>query len=246
VPRIAAKLYWFPISHPSHAVRAMLELKGVDYELVHVLPGNQRIHLRLAGFRGGTVPALKLDGRRVQGTANIARALEAISPDPPLYPADPEARRRVEEAERWGDREFQNVPRRILRWGLTKDAGLRRWLAEVDGQMPLPGVASRATTPVSIYYARLVRADTDHVRRDIAALPGLLDRVDELIEQKVITRDPPNAATLQVMCTIRSLLGFSDFAEQVGARSFASLARELFPHYPPELVPPFVERLGAA
>jgi hypothetical protein len=43
----------------------MLDLKGIDYELATVLPGTQRIHLRLVGFRGGTVPALKLDRRRI-------------------------------------------------------------------------------------------------------------------------------------------------------------------------------------
>jgi glutathione S-transferase len=224
----------------------MLDLKGVDYSLVHVLPGNQRIHLRLAGFRGGTVPALKLDGRKIQGSTQIARELDAITADPPLYPSDQEARREVEEAERWGDTQFQPVPRRILRWAMTKDAGLRRWLAESDGALPLPAVAGRVTGPVSMYYARVAHADAGHVRRDIAELPRMLDHVDELIAEKVITRNPPNAATLQVMCTVRSLLGFSDFADQVGARSFAPLARELFPHFPEEQVPPFVERLGAA
>ena len=64
----------------------MLELKGIEYELATVLPGTQRMHLRLVGFRGGTVPALKLDGRRVQGSRAIARALEAARPDPPLSP----------------------------------------------------------------------------------------------------------------------------------------------------------------
>src|SRR5436190_21576554 len=98
----------------------MLEMKGVDYELVHVLPGNQRIHLRLPGFRRGTVPAVKIDGRRIEGSTTIARELERINPHPPLYPHDPDMRRRVEEAERWGDTEFQCVPRRILRWGMTK------------------------------------------------------------------------------------------------------------------------------
>jgi glutathione S-transferase len=224
----------------------MLELKGIDYSLVHVLPGNQRIHLRLAGFRAGTVPALKLDGRKIQGSTQIARELDAMTADPPLYPAQPEARRQVEEAERWGDTQFQAVPRRILRWAMTKDAALRRWLAESDGALPLPAVAGRVTGPVSMYYARVVHADTGHVRKDIAELPRMLDRVDELIAEKVIARNPPNAATLQVMCTVRSLLGFSDFADQVGARSFAPLARELFPHYPEEQVPPFVERLGVA
>lgn len=224
----------------------MLELKGVDHSLVDVLPGNQRVHLRLAGFRGGTVPALKLDGRKIQGSTNIARELDALAPEPPLYPADPAARARVEEAERWGDTEFQLVPRRILRWAMTKDAGLRRWLAEVDGRLPLPAVASRVTAPVSVYYARLVNADADHARRHIAELPRLLDHIDELMAAGVIGGDPPNAATLQIMCTVRSLLGFSDFEEQVGARSFAPLARELFPHYPEEKVPPFTERLGVA
>lgn len=71
----------------------MLERKGVDYELATVLPGTQRIHLRLAGFRGGTVPALKLDGRRVQGSHNIARALERFRPQPLL--CSPWARARV-------------------------------------------------------------------------------------------------------------------------------------------------------
>lgn len=222
----------------------MLELKGVDYDLVHVLPGNQRVHMRLAGFRSGTVPGLKLDGRKIQGSTNIARELDAVAPEPALYPHDAEARRRVEEAERWGDVEFQDVPRHILRWGMTKDSELRRWFAETDGSMPLPGAASKVTAPVAMYYARAVGASEDQVRKDIAQLPQDLDRIDELFDEKVLTRDPPNAATLQILCSVRALLGFTDFEEQVGARSFAPLARELFPHFPPQMVPPFVERLG--
>ena len=222
----------------------MLELKGIDSELVHVLPGNQRIHMRFAGFRGGTVPGLKLDGRRVQGSMGIARELEAVQPEPALFPSDPDARRAVEQAERWGDEEFQNVPRRIFRWAVMKDPGLRRWLAEQDGSMPMPGVASRMTGPVAFYYARAVDADRDRVRRHVAELPSLLDRVDELYEQRVLTVDPPNAATLQVLCTVRSLLGFDDFAPQIEGRAFAPLARKLFPYFPEAQIPPFVERLG--
>jgi hypothetical protein len=76
---VAARLYWFRVSHPAQSAGAMLDLKGVDYELATVLPGMQRVHLRLVGFRGGTVPALKLDGRRVQGSRRIARALDAFA-----------------------------------------------------------------------------------------------------------------------------------------------------------------------
>jgi glutathione S-transferase len=190
------------------------------------------------------VPALKLDGRRIQGSTSIARELEAMRPEPPLYPADPEARRRIEEAERWGDTEFQPVPRRIFRWALARDPGLRAWLARQDGALPAPALAARVTGPVSRYYAWAVRATDAQVRRDIAHLPSMLDRVDELVAERLITTGKPNAATFQIMCTVRSLLGFSDFEEQVGARSFAPLARRLFPEYPTAMIPPFVERLG--
>jgi glutathione S-transferase len=222
----------------------MLEMKGIDYDVVHVLPGNQRIHLRAAGFREGTVPALKLDGRRIQGSTHIARALDELQPQPPLFPADPEARRQVEEVEAWGDTQLQPVPRRIFRYALIHDVGLRKWLAEQDGRMPMPGVAARVTGPVSRYYAWVVKAGIDQARRDVAQIPAVLDRVDELIDQRVIGRDNVNAATLQVLCTVRSLLGFSDFEDEVAPRSSAPLARELFPHFPQEQIPPFVDRLG--
>src|SRR3954454_8825342 len=116
------------MSHPAHAARLMLELKGIDYELAGVLPGTQRVHLRLAGFRGGTVPALKIDGRRVQGSRAIARARERRRPEPPLFPAEPGALARVEDAERWAEEQLQPMPRRILRWGLVRHAELRGWL----------------------------------------------------------------------------------------------------------------------
>lgn len=222
----------------------MLELKGIDYDLVHVLPGNQRIHLRLAGFRHGTVPALKLDGERIQGSIPIAHELERLRPEPALYPLTSDARKRVEEAERWGDRDFQPVPRRIFRWALTRDIALRVWLAKQDGRFPAASAAGRITGPVSRYYAWVVGASKQQVEHDIARLPGLLDRVDELISERVVTTDQPNAATFQVMCTVRALLGFSDFEELVGARSFAPLARRLFPEYPAAQIPPFVDRFG--
>jgi glutathione S-transferase len=215
----------------------MLELKGVDYELAEVLPGMQRVHLRLVGFRGGTVPALELDGRRVQGSRTIARALDRLRPEPPLFPADPGARVRAEAAERWGDEVLQEVPRRILRWGLTRHAALRRWISEESG-VPAPGVAGALGVPAALYYARAVGADEATVQRALADLPALLDRVDALLADGVLTPAAPGAATLQVLCSVRALEGFADLREQVAARPSAAAARELFPDYP--AVPAFL------
>jgi glutathione S-transferase len=202
----------------------MLELKGVEYELATVLPGTQRMHLRLVGFRGGTVPALKLDGRRVQGSRAIARALEAARPDPPLIPTD-------EAAERWGDEELQMVPRRIVRWGLTRDAELRRWISEASG-VPAPGVAGALGLPAAKYYARAVGADEAAVRRALDELPGMLARVDALLADGVLTPAAPDAATLQVLCSVRALDGFADLHDRVAAHPCAAPARALFPDYP--------------
>ena len=202
----------------------MLELKGIEYELATVLPGTQRMHLRLVGFRAGTVPALKLDGRRVQGSRAIARALEAARPDPRLFPTD-------EAVERWADQELQTVPRRILRWGLTRDAALRRWISEASG-VPAPGAVGAIALPAAKYYARAVGADEAAVRRALDELPGMLARVDALLADGVLTPDTPDAATLQVLCSVRALDGFADLHDQVAAHPCAAPARELFPDYP--------------
>ena len=63
------------------------------------------------------MPALKIDGDKVQGSRQIARELERLRPEPPLFPADPEKRAAVEEAERFGDEELQHPIRQMLWWG---------------------------------------------------------------------------------------------------------------------------------
>ena len=138
---MTAKLYSLATSHPAHAARAMLERKGIEHEVVDMLPGMHPLVLRAAGFRGGTVPALKLDGAKVQGSLRISRALERAKAQPPLFPDDPGRRRAVEAAEAWGEGELQPVPRRIFRWGTVRQQELRRWLGELAG-VPLPGLGA--------------------------------------------------------------------------------------------------------
>src|SRR5919109_3563343 len=108
-----ATLYGLQLSHPALAARAMLERKGIEHRVVDLLPGMHPVQLRMHGFRGGTVPALSIDGRRLQNSRRISRVLDEIEPASPLFPADADARRAVEEAERWGELVFQDTPRRF-------------------------------------------------------------------------------------------------------------------------------------
>jgi glutathione S-transferase len=233
---MVARLYWMAPSHPSQAVRKMLDLKGMRYELVDVLPLTQRIHVRLAGFRGGTVPALKLDARKVQGSRQIARALDEVRPDPPLFPIEPEMRARVEEAERWGEERLQPVPRRLGRFGALDHVEVRRWAARV-ANMPFAGVAIRTTRPLIAYYARARELDgrlgtEAGVRADLEELPGLLAQAEALLHDGTLSLDPPNAATLQILASVRLLDAFEDLRPFTGSLRCAQAARDLYPDYP--------------
>jgi glutathione S-transferase len=244
VARVRVTLYWLPASHPSQAVRKMLELKRVEFDVVEPLPYNQRVHMRLAGFRGGTVPALKLDGRRIQGSRRIARTLDQLWPEPPLFPADPELRARVTEAERWGEERLQPIPRRVARFGLATRGDLRRWAVRTQ-RLPAPEVIAALLQPLAWYYSRGLevdgrRGDEPGVRADLAGLPEVLDHVDALLADGTLTTDPPNAATLQLLASVRLLAAFDDLPE-VARRPCGAAALELFPRYPVQ-IPAFLPR----
>ena len=140
---MTAKLYSLSLSHPARASRLMLELKGIDHEVVDLLPGMHPVQLRAARFRHGTVPALKVDGKRIQGSVPISRFLERLRPQPPLFPAEPAPRRAVEEAEAWGERELQPIPRQIFRWGTVAPASC------AGGSPSCPGSPRRTSRPRS-------------------------------------------------------------------------------------------------
>ena len=133
-----ATLYGIGISHPSRAALLMLGHKGIEPRVVNLPPGTQRIAMRALGFRGGTVPGLKIDGKRALGSREISRVLDEAVSEPPLFPADPGRRAAVEEAERWGDEVYQPVPRRIFRWCIATNPGARVRVLEDIGFPMIP------------------------------------------------------------------------------------------------------------
>jgi glutathione S-transferase len=212
----------------------MLDAKGVAYERVDLPPALSRLWLRLAGFRAGTVPALRMNGSRVQGSRAIARALDASWPDPPLYPADPEARTRIEEIEAWGDGPLQSIARRIILWTLLHSAAGLRSSSE-GARLPFP-LPSRLVVPVGWPLLRLDAAingaGAESVRADLAALPETLERVDAWIVAGELGTDPPTAADYQLAGSLRMLLTVEDLTPVFVGRPAAELARRLIPAYP--------------
>ncbi len=235
---MAVKLYALALSHPSQAARLMLERKGIEHEVKNLFPGAHPAQLRLAGFRAGTVPGLKIDGRRVQGSLGISRALDDLQAEPRLFPADPEQRRAVEDAEAWGEAELQPVPRRMFRWGASRRQSMRVWMAR-DLGIPAPNLMARAQKPLAHAFARMAEVSDDRIRADIAALPSQLDHIDRLIADEVIGGDEPNAADFQIATTVRVFLAWDDIRPLVEGRPAGELAMRLLPRYPGP-IPPFL------
>jgi glutathione S-transferase len=236
---MSIKLYGSPPSPPSHAARLMLEYKGLDHKVVWLLPGMWPALLRTRGFRGGTVPAMKIDGRRIQGSTLISRALEEAKPDPPLFPADPEQRAKVEEAEAWGDQVLQDVPRRIVRWLSVNRPETKVLIAKEVG-IPFPRFAAWINTPSARHLANKVDAN-GQIESAIDQVPEVIGHVNELIAEGVIGGELPNAADFQIASSVRALLNVKDLDPMTQGQPASELALRLLPDFgtdfPPGLLP---------
>jgi glutathione S-transferase len=218
-------LYMFTGSTPSLTARLMLEHKGVAYKQVHVLAGPHAFTMLGRGFDTMTVPALKIDGRRVQGSREISRALEELVPQPPLFPADPQRRRAVQEAERAGE-ELQDATRRIFWCAAKRDPAVFRATLRHPSALMRP--AQHASRRFVTRLASAGHRATDRAgQEDIAALPARLDQIDAWIAQGLLDGAELNAADFQIAPNIALLRRFEDLAPLIYGRPAAALAERV-------------------
>jgi glutathione S-transferase len=226
---MAIKLYVIPASHPSAAAELMLQRKGLPYKRRDLITAMHIPIIKALGFPGRTVPAINSDGRKVQGTRDISRFLDELKPEPPLFPADPEKRRQVEEAERWGDEQLQSVPRRLAWFAFGRDhSTVKDFLRGYKLGLPT-SVAAATAGPIIWAEQKVNKATADACRADVQRLPELLDHVDELIAKGVIGGDEPNAADYQIGTSVRLLMAFDQLQPLLAGRPAAAFAEKIAP-----------------
>jgi len=234
-----ATVYAVAASHPVKAALLMLDHKGIEWKRRDLANVIDRPLLRAMGFPGPTVPAIKIDGRKIQTSRAISRALDELVPEPPLFPADPDRRAAVEAAERWGDEVLQPVPRRLAWNALRRDrSGLRSFIEGPIMGLP-PGLAAATAAPLIYGSARVNKATDDAVRADLMALPALIDQVDDLIANDVIGGSERNAADFQVFASVRLLLCYDDLRPLLQGRPAADHALRVVPDFPGRFPPVF-------
>jgi glutathione S-transferase len=177
------------------------------------------------GFVTMQVPALKIDGRRVQGSRWIARALDELVPDPALFPADPELRREVVVAERWGE-ELQDAARRLVLCASRRDPTVFHTVYCHPSVLRRP--AQHVSRPLVVRLASAAhRAIDEAVEEDVAGLDDRLGLIDAWIAAGVLDGPELNAADFQIAPSIAVLLRFADLAPIIEDRPAAALARRV-------------------
>jgi glutathione S-transferase len=245
------KLYVIPGSHACRSAILMLEHKQVPYRRVDVVTLTHPLVARLRGFDAGretrsagarrplplrlgdllgTVPALAADGERISTNRGIARFLDDRHPQPPLFPADPERRRAVEEVERWANETFQMTARRIALAATLHDwPAFSRSLG--DGRMGhvlyRRALARRLIVPL---IARLPFAVDGAAERELLAeLPVLLDRIDAWIADGVLGGERLNAADFMVAPSLALMLYRPEVLPLLEGRPALELVDRLLP-----------------
>jgi glutathione S-transferase len=245
------KLYVIPGSHACRAAMLMLEHKGVPYRRVDIITGAHPVVARLRGFDAGdqtreaggrrplalrisdrlaTVPGLAAGDERISTNRRIARFLDERHPSPPLFPADPEARSAVEDAERWANETLQMAARRIVATAAVRDpAGISR--AGADGRMGYLLYRRELTRRVVI--PRMLRgafvAGRSAEPELLAELPALLDHVDTLIADGVVGGEQLNAADFMIAPSLALILYRPDVRPLFEGRPALDLVDRLLP-----------------
>ena len=187
------RVHRIPFSTNVERVALAAGHKGIEVEWVDHDPSDRSAIERLSGQP--LVPVAELDGEVIADSMLIVERLEALRPDPPLYPSDSCRRAGAELFVEWFNEVWKRPPNAIAAG--DDDPGLRRRLAGwqelfesfLDGPEYLLGefgVADVCAFPFLKYaVAEPNPADTDPfhaVLRELEAPPrlrGWIARVDE-------------------------------------------------------------------
>jgi glutathione S-transferase len=178
-----ATLYAIPGSHAVRTGELMLEHKGVEFRRVNFPPGPHRVLVRVYGFKGDRVPAVKFeDGRCAQGTRELPRVLDELQPEPRLVPDDP----RALEAEAWADEVLQQWARRMVASTGWRDPDALAGRGAGGRLGKLLTRRHRTRRVVSRLVMIAFGVTKEQMRDDRERTPEILDRVDAWVEEGVL------------------------------------------------------------
>jgi glutathione S-transferase len=177
-------LWHLPVSHYSEKARWALDYKQVPHRRRAPLPGSHMgFALALTRGKHKTLPVVRIEGRTVGDSTAVLAAIEERYPDPPLYPADPELRRRALELEDFFDEELGPHARHLAFYELINDPAIfdevaaRAVPAPMNRYPSMVGAYGRAFTSLRFGANSSAGAETARVK-----ILAALDRLDAELE----------------------------------------------------------------
>ena len=158
------ELFQFRISHFNEKARWALDYKGIEHVRHSLLPGPHKITMKKVSGQE-QVPVLRVDGRVIAGSNAIIDYVEARRPEPPLYPRDPELKRRALELQAKFDAEVGPAIRLAMFHDLLADS--RYFTSLLTGGQPLVArVGYRAIFPlVRVLMGRQMQITAENAER---------------------------------------------------------------------------------
>ena len=173
----------------------------------------------------------------MQGSRQIARELERLRPEPPLFPADPEQRAAVEEAERFGDEELQHPIRQILWWAIKRDkAPLRSYSEGAKIGMPI-GLAMKTAAPIVALSARFNEASDENVQARPGGAAGAARPGRRADRRRHAQRRAAERRRLPDRAQHRPGDDADDLRPAIEGRPAGALAKRVVPDYPGKTPP---------
>jgi hypothetical protein len=249
MPDETPTLYMFEGSNACLSAMLLLDHVQLPHRRRRLPPGLHAGAMRAMGFRGTTVPALRIGSRKVQGSRAIALLVaDELAPEAGLLPAGAAEREQVLHLEARAE-QLQNAARRLVYVAALQDTDSIRALVDVTyGRLPSPARALvvRALVPLASK-GHAARADRAEGYIDRAC--DVLDELDAAVEAGVLATDAPTVADFQAAPNIAALALAPALAPLLQARPSWRIAEQLLPGgYPldaaPDLPAAWVERFA--
>jgi glutathione S-transferase len=173
-------LWHFRVSHYNEKVRWALDHKRLPHRRRAMIPG---FHVPVVRWLSGQsrLPVLRIGGRTLVDSTAIIAAIEALQPDPPLYPAEPAQRQRALALEDYFDEEVAPELRRLFWWTYVDRAADCAAMA-TDGFGLLARTAFRASWPVTrALFCRNMGIDAAQIEAAQRRLASHFDRLESEI-----------------------------------------------------------------
>ncbi len=203
---VVIRLYRAEWSTNCERVGLALAHKGLETESVLITYEDRSAVEAVSGQ--GLVPVIEAEGEVVADSTRIIRWLEERHPEPALFPADPEARREVDEFIVWFNAEWKAIANRLE--------------LELEGPDPDPEIVERVGALLQAYLTRfdgLLEGDRDWFFTDG---PGAADFIAYPFLKYAAHRDPADTELYHVLLDDHQTLGpehaaLSAWIDRVGA-----------------------------